>query len=127
METPVRERVAIAAGAGGLLAEPGLSAFRRLFATEESAARYNDWASGPIGSAVVRALRDMALHGPAAVSASDASLQYGITLGLGMAANFIADPSTVCPDVFAGPLPSATIPVPDYSVSTDTALDQMGE
>lgn len=126
MTTPVHERVNAVAGVGGLLNSSGVPRLRSLFSTEDSAAQYNDWANGPIGRVVVAALRDMALNGPATIDTNDVAVQYGITLGLSLAANLVTDPSSVYPEMFAR---VETVPLPndnDFTVSPHEALDNFG-
>lgn len=127
MTTPVHERAEAGASVGGLLSTSGVVRFRQLFSTEQSAAQYNDWANNPIGRTVVAALRDMALNGPASKDAESLAVQYGITLGLGMAANLITDPSSVYPEMFANPVQQALPSAADFSVSPYEALDQIGD
>lgn len=100
----------------GLLHVPGTLRFRQTLANREAAPIYDKWAGDEMGKMVVRTLRDLALHAPKEPSNSD--IQYGISLGLSMAAQLIEDPSTVFPTIFNAnnQRPPTVIPAPSFSV-----------
>ena len=101
MSEPVDERVAAQSNAQGVLATPGVMRFRRLYAGQDKAELFQGWAS-LTGTKLLRdALRDMALHAPPALSGRDEYLvQYGMSLGLNLAAQLAEDPSSVFPELF---------------------------
>lgn len=100
MENPVAARLA-AQSAGGLLGPSGVARFRSLYSGQDKAPLFDEWAS-LTGTKLLRdALRDMAIHAPFATGESDNYLvQYGIGLGLGLAARLMEDPSSVFPEMF---------------------------
>ena len=71
----------------------------------------------------------MALNGPVTLSTSDSyAVQHGMTVGLGLAAQMLEDPSTVFPDMFSGTRSDAVrvSEVPEaFRTSPYEALDSM--
>lgn len=126
MTTPAADRVAAAAAEGGVLAS---SAVRRLcdrLKDDKAAAQYNDWARNPNGRLVAAALRDLALNGPSNVDAESVAVQYGVTLGLNLAASILTDPSAVFPGLFGVDRPLMPNSA-DFAVNPYEALDEFGE
>lgn len=126
MTTPATDRVAVATAEKGLLASSAVRRLRDQLKDEKSAAQFNDWARSVHGRLVAAALRDLALHGPANVDAESVAVQYGVTLGLSLAASIITDPSTVFPDLFGQSTPTLMPNAADYAVSPYDALDELG-
>lgn len=116
-----RMEAAEAGAAAGVVAPP-LRRLRDVAADAKSRAEYLDWASSPFGKLAVGALRDIALWGPPAVASSDVSVQYGVSIGLSLAARILEDPTAVIR--LPSPEPPKA-PIMDFAVSTDTALDNM--
>jgi len=126
MPTPVADRVMRADNAGGYLTSSGVARLRKMLRDESRAAEFHDWACSPFGAAVTSAIRDLALNGPHEAEAKDVAVQYGISLGLNLAAMLLSDPSSVYPEVFTNATGQAAVPQsPDYSVSPQEALDDM--
>lgn len=96
---------------------------------EGLAAEYTEWSSTRFGRLVVSALRHLALHGPTHYASIDSvPVQYGLSLGLSLAADILTDPSSVFPGVFLQkPISVADAFSPAYSTSPDELIDQTGE
>lgn len=124
MPSPVQARIASVSGEG-VLAPSGLPAFVRMFSSDESRNAFAEFSRSPVATILVSALRDMALnHHPPVPTAESCAVQYGLTQGLGLAAQLIEDPSVVFPGLFA--VKSAPAPVrPDFGSSPDSVIDNM--
>ena len=96
MTDPVSDRVSAAMAASGT----PVGTFVREFGFAASRASFDEWARHPVTVKVSEALAEMALRAPSFVPAQDASVQYGITLGLAMARQMMAAPETVLPGLF---------------------------
>ena len=101
MATPVETRIA-AAGRAGAFGIGGLEDFRRFFSSEPMASVHYEWRTLPVTAKVVRALRDLAMSHPAMprLATSDVAVQYGITVGLSLAADLLDDPALIVPGLF---------------------------
>lgn len=115
-----RIEAAEAGAAAGVVAPP-LRRLRDVAADSKSLAEYLDWAATPFGKLAVGALRDLAIWGPPATSGSDAAIQYGVTIGLSLAARILEDPTAV----IRVPQPSSPAPDMNFSVSPADALDRL--
>ena len=100
MDSPVATRMA-AQSPGGLLGPSGVANFRRLYSGQDKAEPFHQWAS-LTGTRLLRdALRDIALHTPPGLTGvEDPLVQYGMSLGLSLAARLMEDPSSVFPELF---------------------------
>ena len=100
MDNPVATRLA-AQRPGGVLGPSGIAHFRELYAGQDKAEKFNEWAN-LTGTKLLRdALHDLALHAPPMLATSDDYLvQYGMSLGLSLAARLVEDPSSVFPELF---------------------------
>ena len=98
---------------------PPLRRLRAVVRDEKALAEFLDWSGSPFGKLAVGALRDLALWGPVSTVDSDVAVQYGVTVGLSLAARLLEDPSGVMPPDHAVPKP----PDMNFSVSADDALD----
>lgn len=107
MTTPVETRLA-SAGRVGAFGIGGLEDFRRFFAPQPMVTAHYDWRTLPITVKTIRALRDLATSHPAmpSLTTQDVAVQYGITLGLSMAADLMDDPALIVPGLFGAPVPS---------------------
>ena len=128
MSTPVIDRVS-AVQAGGCRAS-GLPALRAQFNSADSEKSYDEWAKHPVTGLVRKALYDMAINGPASMQSSESyAVQYGMTLGLGLAAQLLDDPSVVFPDIFSGKPATVQVEASDMVETFHTdpyeALDKM--
>lgn len=88
------------------------------------ATEYYDWVNAPSGKLVVAALRHLALHGPARCEGDSVAVQYGVTLGLSLAADLLADPTSVIPALSAPQMPVADAFSPDYMTSPDELIEK---
>lgn len=107
----------------GVIAKSPVDQLTATLRNEASAAEYNGWSSAPFGRLTITALRHMALHGPARCEGDSVAVQYGITLGLSLAADLLADPSSVLPGLFESLTTGADAFAPVYSTSPDEVLD----
>lgn len=109
--TPVETRVS-AAGRVGHFGVGGLEDLKRFLTPSQMASVQYDWRTLPITVKVIRALRDLASSHPAmpALSTQDVAVQYGITLGLSLAADLMDDPALVIPGLFGAQIPSELPP-----------------
>lgn len=120
--TPLDVRIA-SAGRTGKFGVGGLADFRNYYATEQSAAVYHTWRERPETVKAVRALRDLATSHPSVtgLSTADVAVQYGITLGLSLAANLIDDPALVVRGLFGERPPEVMPPLAEsFDEPTDT-------
>ena len=107
----------------GVIAKSPVDRLTAALCNEASAAEYNGWSSAPFGRLTIAALRHMALHGPARCEGDSVAVQYGITLGLSLAADLLADPSSVLPGLFESLTTGTDAFAPVYSTSPDEVLD----
>lgn len=100
------------AGRVGTFGLGGLEDFKRFFSPPSMSTAQYEWRTLPITVKVIRALRDLATSHPAmpALSTQDIAVQYGITLGLSLAADLMDDPTLVIPGLFGAKLPSELPP-----------------
>lgn len=116
------ERIVSAeAGAAAGAKAPPLRRLQDVVGDDKALAEFLDWSSGPFGRLVVGALRDLALWGPPATAGTDTSVQYGVTIGLSLAARLLDDPSAV----IGRPEPPRRAPDMDFTASTADALDAL--
>lgn len=115
-----RTEAATRAAADGAKAPP-LRRLRDVVRSESSLAEYLDWSASPFGRLAVGALRDLALWGPVAVQATDVAVQYGVSIGLSLAARLLEDPSAVMPPERE----ERKLPDMNFAVSPSDALDSM--
>lgn len=99
MTPPVTARVA-AQPRPGHLVRGGLDHLREVLATPDGVNSFDIWRGQGMTKMFVSVLRSLAISAPPAVSAESVPVQYGMTLGLSLAAQIIEDPSTVVPGVF---------------------------
>lgn len=121
--TPIETRLA-SAGRVGVFGVGGLEDFRRFFTPEPMANAHYTWRTLPITVKTIRALRDLATSHPKmpALSTQDVAVQYGITLGLSMAADLMDDPALVIPGLFGTAVPGqAPEPVETFEEPQDIA------
>lgn len=126
MEGPAAERTDPRHPEGVTLS--GVAALRRQFADRESAQAFLEWADHPVTKLVRRALSDMAMNGPAGAGSCESfAVQYGVTLGLGVAAQMLEDASLVVSGMFGSgrrAVSASDLNTP-FSVSASEALDRM--
>lgn len=99
MPDPVPARMA-AQPAPGRVVRGGFNELKRVLASREGTDAFGTWSGQGLTKLYVSALRDIALNPPLSPSAGDVAVQYGMTLGLSLAAQLIEDPSVVMPAVF---------------------------
>ena len=100
---------------------PPLRRLQAVVRDEKALAEFLDWSGSPFGRLAVGALRDLALWGPVSTEESDVAVQYGVTVGLSLAARLLEDPSAVMPQE-RQPAPAPSM---DFQVSANDALDAM--
>ena len=100
---------------------PPLRRLQAVVRDDKSLAEFLDWSDSPFGRLAVGALRDLALWGPVSSEDADTAVQYGVTVGLSLAARLLEDPSAVMPQE-RKPTQSPSM---DFQVSADDALDAM--
>lgn len=122
MRSPIAGRVA---SRDGYVAKGGVAALREMLLPVEAAHEYHRWSDDCTTALVREALRDMALNGPVSVETQDASVQYGVTIGLNLAVQLLTDPSLVYPELFTGAVAAQphALGQPDYATGTDSLLD----
>lgn len=122
MPTPVQTRVA-AAGRVGAFGLGGLEDFKRFFSRPELGAAHYEWRTLPITVKVIRALRDLATSHPAmpSLQTQDVAVQYGLTLGLSLAADLMDDPALVLPGMFGMKAEQSVDPIETFDEPQDIA------
>lgn len=90
------------------------------FAPSESRAAYAEWTEQPLTRLVAAAISEMALCGP--MRAQEPLVQYGITLGLGIAAQLLRSPEALFPSMFSG---ASGVPGAQPPETYGTAPDQV--
>lgn len=100
---PTDQRLA-AQAPDGVIAQSGVSAFRRRYLDPSTAEKFFGWTNLAETKLAKDVLRDLALHGPVGMAnpPQDTLVQYGMTLGLQLALQILDDPSLVFPEVFRG-------------------------
>lgn len=125
MESPVDQRLATVAGSpSGHLAPSGVQAYRN--ALDGNASAFADWRRHPMTKKLLGAMQDIVLHAPAELATEDRLVQYGITSGLTLALQLVADPSSVWPGVFGkntNEQARAEMPMMDFSTTLDDMID----
>lgn len=112
---------------GGGYSTPGVAGLREQFPNPESAKAYKEWADHPVTKLVRKALVDMALNGvPGKADNDSLAVQYGISLGLGVAAQMLEDAALVVPGMYR-PVAVVTDPanLKPFSIGPHEALDQL--
>jgi hypothetical protein len=121
--SPASQRIA-AAPSDGVLAPAGVATFRRRYLEPNTMERFHDWANQEETKLAVKAIQDLALNGPVGMNQQPEgyAVQYGMTIGLQLAAQILIDPSVIFPEVFRGgvraPVPT---PTPDYESRPEDA------
>ena len=125
MESPVDQRLATVAGSpSGHLAPSGVQAYRN--ALDGNASAFADWRRHPMTKKLLGAMQDIVLHAPAELATEDRLVQYGVTSGLTLALQLVADPSSVWPGVFGkntNEQARAEMPMMDFSTTLDDMID----
>ena len=121
-ETPARARADAASHVpDGTVVPSGVVALRRALAGNASA--FADWRREPMTRVVLRALQGFVMYPPASVQSTDALVQYGVSQGLLLAIQLVADPSLIWPDVFGeGAAQGTGLPVMDFETSLDEVM-----
>lgn len=116
---PLDQRVA-SQQPDGLVAPSGVATMRRRLSDPKALEPFFAWANLPESKLVREAVRDLALHGPVGMAdpPTDTLVQYGMTLGLMLAEQLMADPSLVFPEAFRGRAPSVLPEAPDATFET---------
>lgn len=107
---PAAARVA-ASGRTGAFGCGGVEDLRRFYAPQAMASVHYNWRTLPVTVKMIRALRDLALSHPPVAAPLDSPVQYGMTVGLSMAADLLDDPSLVLRGLF-GEAPAADETLP---------------
>lgn len=117
--SPVADRVSVSSPEG-VITRSGVASFRKLFLMPETAEKFYNWTEDTTTKAVIGAIRDLALNAPVGSTNTPEwyAVQYGMSLGLNLAAQLMTDPSLVFPDVFRG-RPVQVTPAPDATFDTD--------
>lgn len=108
MSDPVSARMT-AQPRPGRVVRGGLNELKLALFSREGAEAFGTWSGQGLTKMFVAALRDIALNPPRPPSEDQIAVQYGMTLGLSLAAQLIEDPSVVMP----GALGAGTLPVSD--------------
>ena len=120
-DSPVKDRLNGQAPAG-VIRSSGVPAFRKRFADPSSAEPFFNWSEQVETKLVADALRDLSLNGPVGMAnpPQDALIQYGMSLGLSLAAQLVTDPTVVFPELFQGrPVALPSAPDADYSTEPE--------
>lgn len=120
-ESPVKNRIAVQAPEG-VIRTSGVPAFRKRYMSPASAEHFFNWAEQAETKLAVDALRDLSLNGPVGMQnpPQDALIQYGMSLGLALAAQLLTDPTLVFPELFRGnPVVLPGAPEPDYEAEPE--------
>lgn len=108
----------------GIIARSGVSVFRSRYSKPESAEKFFEWSKLPETKLALSALEDLAVNGPVGMAnpPQDYLVQYGMTLGLNLAAQILRDPSLVFPEVFRGrPVQMPSAMEPDFETEPENA------
>ena len=108
MPDPVSARMS-AQPRPGRIVRGGLNELKLALFSREGADAFGTWSGQGLTKLFVSALRDIALNPPRSPSEDQIAVQYGMTLGLSLAAQLIEDPSVVIP----GALGTGTMPLSD--------------
>lgn len=112
---PIAERIA-----SNMMSGTPVGELLSKFASAESRASYIEWTGNPVTKLVAATVSEMALRGP--VNAQDPLVQYGITLGLGIAAHLMRVPEVVFPMMFSEEPGQPGAPAAEtYSTAPDQA------
>lgn len=131
MASPIDLRVSTAQSTPtGYIVPSGVKAFREHLRGPDAGAAFMTWRGQLFTKSLYRALQDMIVHQPKEVRHEDLLVQHGITLGLTIASQLIADPSVVWPDVFgpgmtAGGDKDDVKPPEEFNTSVDDVLDDL--
>ena len=106
MPDPVSARMA-AQPRPGRIVRGGLNELKLALFSREGADAFGTWSGQGLTKLFVSALRDIALSPPRPPAGDQIAVQYGMTLGLSLAAQLIEDPSVVMP----GALGTGTMPL----------------
>ena len=110
MPDPVSARMS-AQPVPGRVVRGGLAELKSALSSREGAEAFGTWSGQGLTKLYVAALRAIALNPPRPPSDDQVAVQYGVTLGLSLAAQLIEDPSVVMPGVLgAGMLPVSDAP-----------------
>lgn len=124
MDAPAKTRLASAAP-DGVLVPSGVATFRRRFSDPATAEMFVAWNEQQITQLVLKVLQDLAVNGPIGMAAQpdDVAVQYGFTAGLSFAAQLMADPSVIFPEVFRGQqAPAKEMPKQTFDTDPEDAL-----
>ncbi len=116
-----------AGGSGsGALVDSGVDRLRRYLNSAGAAETFAKWANEPMTAYMRAALQSLAATGPVHLDVNETAVQYGITIGLSLAAQLVTDPSAVYPELFTGvsaETVSVHLPDPDYGTAIEDVLD----
>lgn len=116
----------LAYASGGFVNPSGVQDFIAKYAAADMRSVYAEFSRNAVTQSVIRALRDLALRPANVASAEDCAVQYGVAIGLGLAAQFLEDPSAVFPALFgAGQARPAEPQGPSYSSTVDQFIDSL--
>lgn len=123
--SPADKRVgAVESSPSGHIVPSGVSSFKKVL--ENNASGFADWRRHPITRKVCGALQDMVMHNPPECASDDLLVQYGVTQGLTIALQMIADPSVIWPGVFGKDTNEAggsyDLPLMDFDTSIDDVI-----
>lgn len=112
---------------GGHIVPSGVEDFKRCIAGPEASAAFYKWRSDYFAKKMYLALQDLIVHQPRDISSDNLLVQYGVTQGLTIAAQMLADPSVLWPGVFGeGTLnwqsPEPDEPQMDFSTPSDVLM-----
>lgn len=128
MNSPVDVRVNAAESTpSGYIVRSGVQAFRDSLRGPQAAAAFDDWRNERFTKMLFLALQDMILHQPREVQSDSVLVQLGMTQGLALAAQLVADPSVLWPGVFGETLDAPDSQRPPVFVKEDygTKIDDV--
>jgi len=129
MMSPVDVRTAAALSVpSGYIVPSGLRSFKESLRGPEAATAFNNWRGEHFTKKLFLALQDMILHQPRETQSDNVLVQLGVTQGLTLAAQLVADPSVLWPDVFGEGMTAEVSgttdrPAEDFGTTIDESMN----
>lgn len=114
----------------GFIVPSGVRSFREALRGPQAITAFGQWRQEAFTQKLYLALQDLIVHQPKEAHDSDLLVQYGITQGLILAQQLIADPSVLWPDVYGeGQVAEARPALPErppetFDTPSDSLLDE---
>lgn len=110
---------------GGFVEPSGLAALVDVLGRPGVASSFDTWRNQPMTGLILNAIRDLIMNQPFGISEEDKLVQYGVTHGLELAYQLMADPSIVVPGAFGASAPgsaqNAVVPEENFDTPADGA------